>query len=173
MLNTATQSIGHGSIGADQRFFELIQPLRDLPLLGRREKVRPRRNEEALETLIQQFLLLLPEPDSRIELSELRVDVRQKRLVVLAAELNHVIERVEARLPGGELLSEVLEVEIVLQRRLEVVGRHELRQVIGFGRIGQRSQTNHPSLVLANFFPHQRFQKLAVSHAFDRRVQLV
>ena len=121
----------------------------------------------------ENLVLLEPYAAPRIQFSELLIEPRQQRFVVRAPPFDQIFVRSKAALPRVESNAQVVEVEVVLQRRLEVVRRRQFRQVVGFGRFGQRPQPDHPVLVLANFFAHQRLQESAALHAVDRRVQLV
>ena len=74
-------------------------------------------------------------------------------------------------LTSSREVAEIFEIEIVLQRRLKVVRRGELHQVVRLGRFWKRPQANDPVRVLLDFFAHQRRQKLAFSDTRDGGVQ--
>ncbi len=116
-------------------------------------------------------MLLETQAHPRIEIAKLGVDAGQLRLVVAAAQADHVVERVEAHVPRRELAAQVLEVEVVLQRRLEIVRREQLHQVVGLRRLRQRPQPDDPVLVLADFLAHEHLQELAVANARQRGVE--
>jgi hypothetical protein len=115
--------------------------------------------------------LLHAQADLGVELAELRVDLRQQRFVVLFAQADDVVEGVEARLPGDEPHTQVLEIEVVAQCRVEVVRRHQLHQVVGLWRLGQLPQANDPVGVLAQLLAHECRQEPALADAVDRGVE--
>jgi hypothetical protein len=139
-------------------------------LVGRGQVLRPRRRQHRVQALGHVPALLEPQPHLRVDFAELGVDSRQQRLVVAAAQPDQVLERVEARLPRLQPPTQVLEVEVVLQRGLEVVRRHQLGQVVGLGRVRQRAQADDPVLVLVDLLADQRLQEAAVADALDRGV---
>jgi len=106
-------------------------------LLCSRQITRPRRGQDGLQAFGEVLALLQAQANPRIQLSELRVDFRQQRLVVLSAQPDDVVEGIETGLPGNKPRPQVLEVEVVVQCGLEVVRRHQLHQVVSFRRIGQ------------------------------------
>ena len=65
---------------------------------------------------------------------------------------------------------QVLEVEVVVQRGLEVVRGHQLHQVVGFRRIGQAAQADDPGFVLPALLADQRLEKPPFPDAADRCV---
>ena len=117
--------------------------------------------------------LLEAQAHLRIELPELTIDLGQQRFVVLPPQTDDVLEGIEASLPRDQLLPQVLQVQVVLQRRLEVVGGHQGHQVEGLRRLGQAAQANDPVLVLPDLLPYQRLQELALPDAPDRGIHLV
>ena len=86
------------------RVAELLLDERDAlagnPLLRGRQIIRPRRGQHRLQALAEVLALLEAQAHPRIQLPELRVDLRQQRLVVLAAQPDDVVESIEAGLPG-------------------------------------------------------------------------
>src|SRR5207237_8560924 len=72
--------------------------------------------------------------------------------------------------PGTELRPQLLEVEVVLQRGLEVVRRYQVRQVVCFRRIGQVAQGDDPGFVLPALLADQGTEKPSSLDAADRCV---
>ena len=118
-----------------------------------------------MQALLEQLVLLESQTHPRIEVAKLRIDAGQLRLVVLAAQADHVVERIEAHVPRRELAAQIVEIEVVLQRRLEIVRREQIHQVVRLGRLRQRAQADDPVLVLSNFLTHEHFQELALANA--------
>ncbi len=137
------------------------------------EKLGPRSNQEILQAPAQQLVLLTPQANSGVELAKRLVDFRQHRLVVPAPDLDHVLERVEAALPGIEPRANVLEIEIILQGRLEIMRGQELHQVVGLRRLGQLAQANDPVGVLTDLLANEGLEEIALANAVDRRLELV
>ena len=52
--------------------------------------------------------------DLRVELAEVGIDGGQQRVIVLLAELDHVLEGIEVCLPRDQPRPQVLEIEVVL-----------------------------------------------------------
>jgi len=125
-----------------------------------------------LEALAQMLALLEAQPHSSVELPELTIDLRKQGLVVLAAQSNDVVERVETGPPGAEPLAQILQIQVVLECRLEVVRCHQRHQVEGLRRLREASKVDDPVLVQPDLFPRQRLQELAGANAVDRRVDL-
>ena len=152
---------------------ELVQPLGHDPLVRGREIVRSRRREHSLKPLVEMLALLHAQAYLRIELAEVRIDLGQQRIVVLLAQADDVLEGAEAGLPRNQPRAQVLEVEIVRKRRLEVVRGHQRHQVVGLGRLRQRAQPDHPVPVLLELLAQQRLQELALADAVDRCIDSV
>ena len=93
--------------------------------------------------------------------------------VVRPAEPNQILEGVETALPGDEPAAQILHVQVVLQRRLEVVRRHQLGQVEGLGCIGQRAQAHNPHVVLLDFLAHQGLEEVARADAARGGIDLL
>src|SRR5262245_18940479 len=93
--------------------------------------LRPRGDQHVPEPLIQVLALLEAQAHLGVQLPEAPIDVGQQGLVILPAEADQIVEGVQAALPRDELLPDVLQVQIVLERRLEVVRRHQARQIEG------------------------------------------
>ena len=162
-----------GAVRVMQLLLDATDAFQHDALVRRRQQVRPRLDQQLLQPLLQVIALLHAQADLRIELPELRVDAGQQRLVVLPAQPDHVLVRIEALLPARHLPAQLFEVQVVLQRCLEVVRSHQLHQVEGLGRIGQRAQADDPALVLLDLLAHQRLEEASVGDALDRGVDLV
>jgi hypothetical protein len=124
-----------------------------------------------LQALLEQLVLLETQAHARVEVAEVGIDARQLRLVVLPPQADHVVERIEAHVPRGELAAQIFEVEVILERGLEIVRREQLHQVVRLGRLRQRPQTDDPVLVLPHFLAHEHLQELAVANARQRGVE--
>src|SRR6185295_16807410 len=109
-----------------------------------------------------------PQAHARIQFPELRVDRRQQGIVVLATQTDEVVESIETGIPGNEPRSQVLEVEVVLQRGLEVVRCHYLHEVVSFRRVRQAAQADDPVFVLPALLADQRVEKASFPDAADR-----
>ena len=92
---------------------------------------------------------------------------------MIRTDFDHFVKCVEACAPCQQLAAQVGKIEVVLQAGLEVVGCQQIRQVIGFRGLGQRSEADYPILVLSNFFSNQRIKKLTFPDTFNRGVQLL
>src|SRR5215470_5635416 len=132
--------------------------------------IRPRCGQDGLQALGEVLALLDAHADPRIQLSELRVDLRQQRLVVQPAQSDDIVEGIEAGLPGNEPRPQVLEVEVVVQCSLEVVRCHQLHQIVSFRCIGQVAQADNPGFVLPTLLADQLIEKLPLPDAADRCV---
>jgi len=75
-------------------------------------------------------------------------------------------------LEAYELRPQVLEIEVVLQRGLEVVRCHQLHQVVRFRRTGLGAQADDPVLVLPALLADQSLEKPPFLDAIDRCIYL-
>ena len=153
--------------------FEMLDPRDDGLLFPSCQELRSRCRQQVVAATHQHLVLLYPETHAGIELPEFLVDGGQQGLVVLTSNVDHVVESVEVGFPGDQLAAQVGQVEIILQPGLEIVRRHQLHEVVGLRRLGQRTQANDPVFVLANLFADQCLQELARANAFNGGVEFV
>src|SRR5262249_61983833 len=91
-----------GTVRVAELFLDERDAFAGDPLVRGRQKIRPWCGQHRLQALAEALALLEAQPDSRILLPELRIDLRQQRLVVLPTQPDDVLEGIEARLPGYE-----------------------------------------------------------------------
>ena len=60
-----------------------------------------------------------------------------------------------------------------MQGRLEIVGRHQRREIERLRRIGQHAQAHDPVLILVDLFSHQRLQEIPFVDAANGRIHLL
>ena len=88
-----------GAVGVAELLLDERDALAGDPLVRGRQIIRPRRGQHRLQALAEVLALLEAQAHPRIQLPELRVDLRQQRLVVLSAQSDDVVESIEAGLP--------------------------------------------------------------------------
>ena len=69
-----------------------FESLQQLLFLARRQELWPWRGQQIVAALHEHLVLLDTQAHSRIEFTKLRIDVGQQRLVVIAANIHHLIE---------------------------------------------------------------------------------
>ena len=93
-------------------------------------------------------------------------------VVIAAANLDDLAEGVERISPSREVPPEVFQVEIVLERLLEVVGGHQFDQVVGLRSVGQLPQPHDPVPVHLRLVADECLEELAFPDAFERALEL-
>src|SRR5262249_40276550 len=161
-----------GTLRAAELLFDECDALARDPLVRGCQVIRPRRGKHGVQALVEVLALLESHAHPRIQLPKLGVDLRQQRLVVLFTQSDDIVEGCKAGLEAHELRPQVLEVEVVLQRGLEVVRGHQLHQVVRFRRAGLAAQADDPALVLPALLANQGLEKSSCLDAIDRCVYL-
>ena len=90
-----------------------------------------------------------------------------------AALRDDLLESVQVSFPGAQLRAQLLQVKIVFQRFLEIVGGHQAKQVVCLGRVRKVAQLDDPVGILLHFFPHQGLEKMTFADALDGDPELV
>ncbi len=143
------------------------QALGDHPLPFRGQVIGTRNHQHRLQFFADALALLEAQTHLRIELPELAVDHGKQRHVIGPSHGDKLFESIQVLLPDGQFLAQLLEVEIVFQRFLEVVRGHEFEQVVGFGRLRELAQPHDPVGVMVEFLAHQGGEELAFADAGD------
>ena len=86
-------------------------------------------------------------------------------MVIGPALLDDVLEGDEVARPGGKLHAELLEVQVILERFLEIMGSKEVNEVERLGSLRELAQLYDPVRVLLELFPQERFKEFTFLNA--------